>query len=246
MPDNLLIPSVDLRIGSLEEYNRQQKEKAALQHRKPKPRPCLTISREFGCEGYPVAELLRELMMQKTGDEWVLIDKAILEAVAQHHNISEEILQHLGEKNHILDEVLATFSPRWKSDQQYFRLLCRHVVSLAEQGNVIIVELGGGIITRHIEDSYHFRLYGSMDFKIRTIMRRLDMEAEAAEKLILKQQKQRDHFHQDFLNQDAHDPTLYDMLFNNARLQPARIAHIIADFVTTETAADSKPKTPRP
>ena len=110
MPENLLIPSVDLRIGSLEEYNRRQKEKAAQQHHRPKPRPCLTISREFGCEGYPVAELLRELMMQRTGDEWVLIDKAILEVVAQRHNISEDILQHLGDKNHILDEVLATFS----------------------------------------------------------------------------------------------------------------------------------------
>ena len=166
MPENLLIPSVDLRIGSLEEYNRRQKEKAAQQHHRPKPRPCLTISREFGCEGYPVAELLRELMMQRTGDEWVLIDKAILEAVAQRHNISEDILQHLGEKNHILDEVLATFSQRWKSDQEYFQLLCRHVISLAEQGNVIIVELGGGVITRHIEELLPFqavRLHGIQD-----------------------------------------------------------------------------------
>ncbi|MBL0225038.1 MAG: cytidylate kinase-like family protein [Geobacteraceae bacterium] len=238
MPDNLLIPSVDLRIGSLEEYNRRQKEKAAQQHRKPKPRPCLTFSRDFGCEGYPVAELLRELMMQRTGDEWVLIDKAILEVVAQRHNISEDILQHLGEKNHILDEVLATFSPRWKSDQEYFRLLCRHVVSLAEQGNVIIVDLGGSIITRHIDNSYHFRLYGSMEFKIRTIVRRLNIEPEEAEKLIAKKQKQRDNFHRDFLNQDAHDPALYDMLFNNERLTPSRIAHTVADFVTAEILAN--------
>jgi cytidylate kinase len=237
MPENLLIPSVDLRIGSLEEFNRRQKDKAAQQHLKPKPRPCLTISREFGCEGYPVAELLSELMMQRTGDEWVLIDKAVLEAVAQHHNISEEILQHLGEKNHILDEVLATFSHRWKSDQQHFQYLCRHVVSLAEQGNVIIVELGGSIITRHIEHSYHFRLYGSQDFKIRTIARRLNIEPEEAEKVIRKQQKLRDHFHRDFLNQDAHDPALYDMLFNNARITPGRIAHIIADFVASELPA---------
>jgi cytidylate kinase len=240
------MPSIDLRIGSLEEYNRRQKDKAALQHRKPRPRPCLTISRDFGCNGYPVAELLRELMMQRTGDEWVLIDKAILEAVAQRHNISEDILQHLGEKNHTLDEVLATFSPRWKSDQEYFRLLCRHVISLAEQGNVIIIELGGGIITRHIENSYHFRLYGSMEFKISTVVRRLDIDPEAAEKLILKQQKQRDHFHRDFLNQDTHDPALYDMLFNNERIQPARIAHTIADFVTAETAANPTRKVPHP
>ena len=34
MPDNLFIPSVDLRIGSLEEYNRRQKENATVHHRK--------------------------------------------------------------------------------------------------------------------------------------------------------------------------------------------------------------------
>ncbi len=36
MPENLLIPSVDLRIGSLEEYNRRQREKSALPQKKAK------------------------------------------------------------------------------------------------------------------------------------------------------------------------------------------------------------------
>ena len=52
MPENLLIPSVDLRIGSLEEYNRRQKEKPFSHGKKTKPRPCITISREYGCTGY--------------------------------------------------------------------------------------------------------------------------------------------------------------------------------------------------
>lgn len=231
MPENLLIPSVDLRIGSLEEYNRRQKEKAAAHHKKPKPRPCITISREFGCEGYPVAERLRELMMQKSGDEWVLLDKAILEEVARNHNISEEILQTLGENNQILNEVLATFSPRWKSDHEYFKLLCRHVVALAEQGNVIISELGGAVITRHIEHSYHFRIYGSESFKTTTLARRLVMEAEAAEKLMHQQQKVRDHFTRDFLSQNDHDPALYDLLCNNDRMSAQQIAATIAAYV---------------
>ena len=231
MPENLLIPSVDLRIGSLEEYNRRQREKASLHHRKPKSRPCLTISREVGCEGYPVAERLRELMMQKTGDEWVLIDKAVLEEVARHHNISEEILQTLGENNQILNEVLATFSPRWKSDQEYFKLLSRHVVALAEQGNVIISELGGAIITRHIEHSCHFRIYGSERFKTDTLAKRLHIETEASEKLMHRQQKARDHFTRDFLDQNDHDPALYHLLFNNDRIDAGAIAHTIADFV---------------
>ena len=239
MPENLLIPSVDLRIGSLEEYNRRQKEKAALQHRKPKPRPCITISREFGCEGYPVAERLRELLMQKTGDEWVLIDTAILEEVARHHNISEEILQTLGENNQIMNEILATFSPRWKSHHDYFKLLSRHVVALAEQGNVIIAELGGAVITRHIEHSYHFRIYGSDSFKTGTLVRRLQIEPEAAEKMMHRQQKVRDHFTRDFLDQDDHDSALYDLLFNNDRTSPQRIAATIVAYVESGLRSES-------
>ena len=231
MPENLFIPSVDLRIGSLEEYNRKQKEKAALQHRKSKPRPCITISREYGCEGYPVAERLRELMMQKTGDEWVLIDKAVLEEVSRRHNISEAILQTLGENNQILNEVLATFSPLWKSHHDYFKLLSRHVVALAEQGNVIISELGGAVITRHIEHSFHFRIYGSDAFKSATLALRLNIEKTAAEKMMHHQQKARDHFTRDFLNQDGHDSALFHILFNNDRIDAGGIAHTIADFV---------------
>jgi hypothetical protein len=231
MPENLLIPSVDLRIGSLEEYNRRQKEKAARQHQKHKPRPCITISREYGCEGYPVAELLRELMMQRTGDEWILIDKDVLEEVARRHHISEDILQTLGENNRILNEVLATFSPRWKSDQECFRLLSSHVVALAEQGNVIIVELGGAIITRHIEHSSNFRIYGSAAFKAATLAHRLKLEMEEAENYMHQQQKSRDHFNKVFLDQNDHDPALYHLLFNNDRITPGGIAHTIADFV---------------
>lgn len=241
MPENLLIPSVDLRVGSLEEYNRRQKEKAASQHRKPKPRPCITISREYGCEGYPVAERLRELMMQKTGDLWVLIDKDVLEEVARHHDISEEILLTLGENNRILNEVFATFSPRWKSDQEYFKLLSRHVVALAEQGNVIIAEMGGAVITRHIEHSCHFRIYGSDAFKTATLARRLHLEKGDAEKLMRRQQKARDHFTRDFLNQNDHDPSLYDLLFNNDRNSPEAIAGTIAAFVDARLHAHTLP-----
>jgi hypothetical protein len=244
MPENLFIPSVDLRIGSLEEYNRRQKEKAALHGRTPATQTCITISREFGCEGYIVAERLRELMMQKTGDEWVLIDKAILEEVARRHNISEEILRTLGDNNSIMKEVLATFSSRWKSDQEYFRLLSRHIVALAEQGNVIIVELGGAIITRHIEHSCHFRLYGSETFKTATIARRLNMPTEDAEKLMHWQQKQRDHFNKVFLNHHGHDPALYNLLLNNDRNSAERIAGTIASYVENDLHAHRHAATP--
>lgn len=91
---------------------------------------------------------------------------------------------------------------------------------------------GGGVITRHIENSYHFRIYGSGAFKAATLARRLNIEAENAEKLMHRQQKARDHFTRDFLNQDDHDPALYHMLFNNDFIAAGEIAHTIADFVS--------------
>jgi len=234
MPDNLFIPSVDLRIGALEEYNRRQKEKAARQHQKTKPRPCITLSRQYGCQGYPVAERLCELMTQQTGEPWLLIDRAVLDEVARHHNISRDILENLGEKNRLLDDLLAAFSPRWTHSQDCFRMLCKHVVSLAEQGNVVIMELGGAIITRHFEHAWHFRMYGSQPFKVRTIAQRLGMNEGEAETLITKQQRQRDAFTRDFLHRDDHDPLLYDLLFNNDRATPEKIAQSIASYVWAE------------
>ena len=106
------------------------------------------------------------------------------------------------------------------------------MVALAEQGNVIISELGGAIINRHFEHSCHFRIYGSNPFKAATLARRLNIETEAAEKVMHKQQKARDHFTKDFLNQDDYDPSLYHLLFNNDRITPGGIAHTIADFVS--------------
>lgn len=234
MPDNLFIPSVDLRIGALEEYNRVRKEKAKHQHTRPKPRPCVTISRQFGCEGYPVAEQLVALMQQKTGEPWVLIDRAVLDQVALCHNISRDILESLGEKNRLLDDILATFSPRWTHSQDCFRLLCKHVVSLAEQGNVVIMELGGAVITRHFEHAWHFRLYGSMAFKSHKIAARYQLHEDEATALVQKQQKQRDAFTKDFLCQDDHDPALYDLLLNNDLNSPEKMARVIAAYVAAE------------
>ena len=231
MPENLLIPSVDLRIGALLEYNRKQLEKAGSHHHKQKQRPCITLSREFGCEGYPVAELVRDYMSRASGEEWVLMDKALLEEVARHHNLSEEVLRGLGEKNRILNEILATFSSNWKSEKDHFRLLCKHIVSLAEQGNVIIVGRGGAIVTRHLENCHHFRLYASLAFKTASIVHRLNISPEEAEILIGKRQRQRDRFIIDFLDQDARDVQYYDLLFNNDRNSPEKIARTIAEYV---------------
>ncbi len=233
MPEKILIPSIDKRIGTLLEYNRRKELEAESKSRSRKVKPTITISREFGCEAYPMAEFLRELLEKKSGESWLLMDKALLDEVVRNHNLSEQIMHGLGEKTRFLDEILATFSPRWKSEKDYFRLLCRHIVSLAEQGNVILVGRGSAFITHSMKNCHHFRMFASTEFKINSIVKRMGISADEAEKLIKTKQKQRDNFIRDFLDRDAHDLSVYDLIFNNDRNTPKKIAETIVGYVLT-------------
>ena len=214
MPESLLIPSVDARIGALEEFNRRQLHKVEHKAKGNKLHPSITIAREFGCEAYPVAEKVCEIMQQQTGNEWLLMDNALLEAVASQHNISKEKLQKLGDKNRYLNEFLASFSSNWGSQEDHYRLLSKFIITIASEGNVVIVGRGSSVVTQHLKNCYHFKLYAPMCFKTLSISRRLDLSSAEAEKMVIRKQLLRDRFNKEFLNLDKNDLSYYDMLFN--------------------------------
>lgn len=231
MPERILIPAIDARLGSLLEFNRRNEAEKSSRAVAEKNRPTITLSREFGCEAYPVADHLKKLLEKKSGESWIVMDKGLLEEVARNHNLSEDLLKGLGEKSGFLDEILATFSPHWKTDKDHFRLICKHMLSLAEKGNVILIGRGGAIITQTLKNCFHFRMYAPQQYKIRSISQRLGISREEADLLIQKKQKQRDAFIRDFLNRDARDLNLYNLLINNDRNSPEKIAKTIAENV---------------
>jgi len=231
MPEKMLIPAIDARLGSLLEFNRRNLAQKSSRAVIEKIRPTITLSREFGCEAYPVADQLKKLLEKNSSESWIVMDKGLLEEVAKNHNLSEDLLKGLGEKSSFLDEILATFSPHWKTDKDHFRLICRHMVSLAEKGNVILIGRGGAVITQSFKNCFHFRMYASQQFKIRSISQRLEMSREEADTLIRRKQKLRDNFIRDFLNRDAHDLTLYNLVINNDRNTAEKTARTIAEYV---------------
>jgi len=139
----------------------------------------------------------------------------------------------LGEKHRFLDDMLSTLTSRWHSDKDYFKLLSKQIVALATGGNVIIVGRGSSILAQEMKNCYHFRIIAPLEFKARTIARRLSLPAVEAEELVQKKQKQRDAFVRDFLDRDIADPTLYHLLFNNGKNPADRIAATIFTYVTT-------------
>ena len=232
MADRLLVPSIENRMAALIEVTRRNSFGYPDVDKDLAP-PAITISREFGCEGFPVAEKLKTLLEKKTGAVWGVMDKELLQEVARHHNLEEDIFKRLGEKNHFLDEMISTFSPRWKSDKDYYRLLTRQIVALATVGNVIIVGRGSSIVTQKMKNCFHFRCIAPQEFKTRTIAKRLNLSHDDAEDLVKKRQKARDSFIHDFLDRNVADETLYHLIFNNGKTTADRIAETICNFVTS-------------
>lgn len=235
MQEKTLIPSIDKRLGSLLEINRRMEQEDGSTNGEKKLKPAITISREFGCEAYPISEKLQEMLESRTGEKWLLMDKALLEEVARSHSLAESALFKLGEKSRFLDEIMATFSPAWKSEKELFQLICRQIVALAARGNVILVGRGGAFVTRSMKNCHHFRLYASPDFKRHSIARRLDIPVEDAAKVIETRQKQRDRFMRDFLNRDAADLSAYHLVINNDRNSTDKAARTIMEYVLGET-----------
>lgn len=231
MQEQPLIPSIEKRLGALFEINRRLGLAPEAKRRELKSKPTITISREFGCEAFPVAVRLQELMEEKTGENWILMDKALLEEVAKNHSLSESLLSGIGEKSHFFDEIMATISPLWQSERDLFQLICRQIVAFAAAGNVILVGRGGAFVTRSMKNCHHFRLYASEGFKIGSIARRLDIPAMEAEKVIVRRQKQRDKFIRDFLNQDARDLSVYHLVINNDKNSTEKAAQTIMEYV---------------
>ncbi len=222
-----LAPSVEKRLKAYHELS------ARIGSLPPsaQAKPAITLSREFGCEAFPVAEELVRLAEKKTGEKWLLVDISLLDAVAREHNISEDVMLTLGRKPRWLDDMIATFSPKWKSDADYYRLLCEKVVSIARAGNAVFVGLGAAVITKNMKNCFHFRLIAGQEFKVHSIARRMKVSQQEAELIVVDQQKERDRIIRKLLDVDEHQPLHYHAIFNNDKVRSRQIAKIIAEFV---------------
>lgn len=193
-------------------------------------RPSITVSRRFGCEGYPLAERLKALLEAASGETWNIYDKALLERVSRDEHLSMTLLENLGDRSRASDSIGFLFSDRLRHDAA-FRQMARHIVQLAEAGNAIIVGRGGAILTQKLPNCYHFRLDASMEFRVASLARRMELPDKEAERLVRESDATREKFIEDCLGVSLSDLAHYDAVFNNARQDIDAIARAVVSYV---------------
>jgi cytidylate kinase len=220
-----LIPSVERRLSTWVGITGQHAASAP-----PGSRPTITISRRFGCEGYPLCEQLKTLLEERTGETWNIYDKALLELVSQDENLSMQVLSDLGNPSSSADSI-GFLVPGYLRQSEVFEHIPKYILRIAQAGHAIIVGRGGAIITQKLDNCYHFRLEADLEFRVATVARRMELSEAEARRLVKDNEKIREKFLEHFLRASPTDATIYDAVFNNARHGIAEIAQAIVAYV---------------
>ena len=225
MPTDRLIPNVNSRMAAWIAIQDRLARQAP-----PETKPAITISRQFGCEGYPLAECLKTALDARTGESWTIFDKALIERVSRATNLSEQLLGKLGDESHAFD-TLANLIPGLRTHGEAYQVLARHVLQIAREGNAIIVGQGGAVVTQHLPRCFHFRLEAPFEHRVRSIQERLKVSGQEAERIVTEYQKTRERFLESFLHCSIADTRYYNAVFNCAKSPIESITHSILDLV---------------
>jgi cytidylate kinase len=229
MSKRLLISEVEARIDAWQRILENKRRESI-----PKTKALtITISREFGCEGFPLAERLKTLLEEKTGEEWVIFDRALIEQAAMELEISSTKIKMIEERFRFLD-FFSSFFPKSYTKNQLMNQLSEYILNVAKLGNAIIVGRGGAYITRKLDNCFHFRLEAPLDFRITSISKRLEINEEAAEKFVMENSRKREEFLDDFFGSSINDPEYFHAIFNNQKMDLELITKCILKCIESK------------
>lgn len=194
------------------------------------PGPVICISREVGCGGVNLARLLAAELDQHTiCKKWKVLSKEILEESARELDMDPNKLRnYLKEDDRTMfDDILSAFSERrHKSDKKISKTLVDLISSFANDGYCIIVGRAGHIIARDIKKSLLVRLTAPMDWRIRQIMEKNNLNLREAISFIEQTEKERQNLRRHIAGEGVKDDE-YDLTINLARMSTSEVVDLI-------------------
>lgn len=219
-----LIPSVEKRISAWKEL---KEKKVDLVKASPAN---ITISREFGCEGYPLAAALKKLLDKTSDSKWVIYDDALIKSLQADQDLSGYLLKNFGERNKFLDDLIDMISSNWQSEENAFRLMTQFIFSLAKKGHGIFVGRGAFSIIKTLENCYHIRVKGPLSFRAKLLSKRLNITEEEATNLAVEKEEERTRFIKSLLNTNF-NADHFHVIYDNSQMQSKKMADNFLKFV---------------
>ena len=183
----------------------------------------ITISQDFGSEGFAIAKKIAEMLNLELYDDDRIKEEALKEG------IREEYLKGLEEK-------APGFFDRLKGRKPdiYLDVLQSVVYRISKQGHGVIVGHGSQMLLKDFGCALHVRIYGSGKTRARKMAEQRGISYEAARKIIMKKDDELKGFFKFAFQMDPNDPGLYDLILNMEKISMETAVKYIADLARSD------------
>ncbi len=175
--------------------------------------PIITISREAGSGGRPIAYLVEK----KLGNPWKLYHKEIVEEIAKQTRLEQKLIKEIDEQNiPLLEEIVGGFfGKRYPTLSNYYKHLVRILSVIGRRGNAIIMGRGAHFLLPH---SLKVRIICEMEQRIQWIMEYEKVKtASTALRRIEESDLQRIEFNKKLFHHDVRKAHHYDLVVRTGK-----------------------------
>ena len=197
------------------ELERQRREAS-------KPRPAITVSREFGARGADLARLVAERL------GWKCWDRELLHEIAQHAKASETLFETLDEhRRDAIRETLAVFGAgRHVTMTDYTRELATVIGTIGEHGNAVVVGRGAQYLLAP-QQTLRVRVVAPLAARIASVAERRSISEDKARDEVNKTDAERRAFMREVYDRDPNVASDHDLLINTATFALPDCAELI-------------------
>ncbi len=188
----------------------------------------ITISREMGSSGIPIAHKAAE----KLG--YTLVDGETIVNAAAKYGLTPEAVEKADEKPPAFVEKL---DHEVEVDLHQIELI---ILEYALKGNVIIYGRGGQDLLREVGSVYRVRIIAPFELRVERWAEREWLDPDLARKLVRRSDQQRAGFIKYYFDRDWEDPRGYDLVINTERITEETAVKLICDGVKDSNLQEEK------
>ena len=193
-------------------------------------KPFITISREYGSEGWILGQKIEDIINEKGEFDppWVAYNKEILSKFEHDEQLSQNLVESLEKPiSSAIEEFFDNYFGSKPGRFSIFKKTAKVIKALASHGHVILVGRGSCFITQEMKNGFHVRVVAPFDWRVETISKQQNISHKESEKLITKMEKERDGFIKEYFFTDVSDPHFYDIVINSSKIPLDDAAHLI-------------------
>ena len=204
-------------------------EKTSEHGSKNTPGPYITISREFGCSGNELADILCKKLSEIQPDkDWKVFKKELLAQLAKESGLSQEVIEKERKvKPGFFREIFRNMRQSYVPDAFEIRNKIMHMVKkVAFEGYAIIVGQGGAAATADSDNGISVRVEAPKEWRIVRVCRRDGLKKEQARIKMEDVEKARKYLRKAYAQQNPRVPA-FNLVFDNSIFTSEQIAEQI-------------------